>query len=1631
MIIFQSIFVSAIFVIILLIFAPSVLLTGSTAVSNDTHSMFNDFKAVLMYFSEAFLKGAEFGNRAMEGETDLVMPKKLLKVLRAYKNYGHNFETLRNFKEDLNKGTIIALKISNMSTAYSLKNFVNMAQIGRTIQVDLINSISTTGQRIVIPSGWVGHSIALIIKNAGVDGNNVCLYDLTVINTGSGINYHYHRDDPENVYPYLSRLWIEFKSIPENLIFDPVTAWFFCALASIKQPAFATRLQQTFGNDQALPNYFYGSLLSNFKNYLVKPGLDSDESKEKLFPEQRSGSCTMSSLLGALLYYSESLEAFHSYRLNLGHFWLNNFLDNLNLCITTVQGSCSEFTDVLTNGFLSGGMKLFKGLVRALASQQLQYLEYKFPEEFKHAGLIGSGRSTWIAEKKNDAIEKLSNDSTALNELKVTIVLAKRIINIASSLQARHETTHVTALSEVAASFEEIVARESVDLDEADKMEFFIKADTNIYRNLLAGQPERLEFNTVPVDSFEEFYNEFQQLFLQTDDTKVVYFLRFLDLFKRLHAYKGWPLIYNHQNKNQLLHLQELCRDFVVKYLNLANEPDYKYYRKPSLDEITLLGHMQLLSWNLFRALHVSIFQDSRTNWDELAPPQSVQSILLNFGSYKNLLSGAFEDFPIKGFNDMENYKLYTLFIKDGRSDSANNEHLYSFNSKNVSEITHFPGPESLSWDLDKIDKYNFSRVVEGIMKNKDLKEGIFHYFLNLAQLDAIIEELKTDPKDGTKWQELNPLSAKFWALFCAGQEQLYAEIPHFYNLMFTLDLLRKSLKGLKMRSDIKYGEKFWTMTSSSTNNIGYTAQLGFFGLDDINGKQKFFLSIKDVNTSPNDAFFYLCHSRVLVENNGEIGVDIWLNYIKGARNSKLFDEYHFQCVTDHLLNIPKYGVKSTGSYSHLMIFDGLKAKTIILELTKMVNNTLTELYDDSDKMIASRRELIVKRAVNISVILTRFISRVNYEFRELTDPVDWSPMLASLYNTIEDYSHLNSNIFKLNDLSISRLHFALSHICRVSMYNFENFIQHVKLGFEYQYEKYSKTMERLHWFMAKMNYMITSNNLIADDQFKYVFGGSPLEKKELRFLEALLKNKFLNDWNLKESDYTFQYDSAGYSVEINSVDAPGESSKPRIRMLINLSTGEIIENGLLVVGKSQFVNSDVFQSLFDSNDHNFLANYGKAFAISGVPVFILPIFKSSDYFMIKHLNKYWALRKWNNSWYIWRPRKVCQEHFGPLSYSWTGNKIKMFKKYQPFSDNIELTIFDEHGKDPIIQLTKGTIDYEVSVPGLTDEISATILNQKDLEMHLKEFAEDGIILARRKICDTFVVIFNSYRFAEDPSKPFVITSSKDDNILRVRNLPNMEICKDQRIGKEGLSLPGSLVASLDGKKVLLLPFAEVLKKSQDFPKNSRAYINIEKIPAIEVSSFDQSLVAMPAPQSRKHKLLLAYYLVLAHIYDSARKLLHPSTAIHQNEAFSKDELQVLIWILRIESDNPEFNALKLLALTHLHINQKKFVFYYDDESTEMLKEVHKYNISTVFNVYMMAIRELSEKYNIFKIFPEILMSDSSLNNEFFSAQNLLFLSGNNESKFEFPTNDIISEKFKFGEKVLFSNFIHLLLFFE
>ena len=103
------------------------------------------------------------------------------------------------------------------------------------------------------------------------------------------------------------------------------------------------------------------------------------------------------------------------------------------------------------------------------------------------------------------------------------------------------------------------------------------------------------------------------------------------------------------------------------------------------MDEVTLLGHIQLLSWHLFRALHNLYDPDNSINWDDLIPPSTVQNSILPFlyknGTYYRRIGKT----SITGFNDIENYRLYELFIKEGCS---------TVKVETDTDFNCFPGPE-------------------------------------------------------------------------------------------------------------------------------------------------------------------------------------------------------------------------------------------------------------------------------------------------------------------------------------------------------------------------------------------------------------------------------------------------------------------------------------------------------------------------------------------------------------------------------------------------------------------------------------------------------------------------------------------------------------------------------------------------------------------------------------------------------------------------------------------------------------------------------------------------------------------------------------------------------------------------
>ena len=161
--------------------------------------------------------------------------------------------------------------------------------------------------------------------------------------------------------------------------------------------------------------------------------------KKKLFPEQQSGSCTMASLIGALLYFSDSMEDFHWYRLKIGHAFLENFLNRLQTNFE-YRNCWPGYYSALVYKFIAGWIRrrwiheCFEKCFLFRWSQTLCWtnagsrklviaiFRMQISKWIQTCWTYWIGKIYMAYKKKHDAINKLKSDQDTLLELKLTFI---------------------------------------------------------------------------------------------------------------------------------------------------------------------------------------------------------------------------------------------------------------------------------------------------------------------------------------------------------------------------------------------------------------------------------------------------------------------------------------------------------------------------------------------------------------------------------------------------------------------------------------------------------------------------------------------------------------------------------------------------------------------------------------------------------------------------------------------------------------------------------------------------------------------------------------------------------------------------------------------------------------------------------------------------------------------------------------------------------------------------------------------------------------------------------------------------------------------------------------------------------
>lgn len=478
----------------------------------------------------------------------------------------------------------------------------------------------------------------------------------------------------------------------------------------------------------------------------------------------------------------------------------------------------------------------------------------------------------------------------------------------------------------------------------------------------------------------------------------------------------------------------------------------------------------------------------------------------------------------------------------------------------------------------------------------------------------------------------------------------------------------------------------------------------------------------------------------------------------------------------------------------------------------------------------------------------------------------------------------------------------------------------------------------------------------------------------------------------------TFNYSKSGEIVKIVS-----ECKHYNLR--IQLSTGIIFKNDIPLLQSSKiFENSDVVNFFSGKNDMKF-AQTGTLSRIGAYQVLLIENYKmKSNHILVicqydaanSDVLKCYIFRTLlKGDWYQWITEDtVCDEI---LSYS-GGNYLKGLKVYAKKDSRV-----NNYPEDSNNSKDSSTADCGLQIISISDD-SQTIYSMIDMTYSADKITEQHFILQNFNVETPWrlnpvakniknylynfssgklvhvstkqkeiVIIYPHFRFPGDLNRSLVfMQESINDVQFKVLNDQEYSIEEMQTINDEPCWRGTLLTKGKGGKQYLMVPLREIVPKEDKNAKQSNDNsesndpINLELVPLI-----DRQIV----PQTRLQSIILAYYAALDRDYNIAMNLLHPIKQVRHNEILTENEIQILDWITSIAIADPQMAAIKLTAIIHVLFNNMKFPIIEKERKNSHEKKIlshFKTKIPILSHNYLMALRELSEKFHIFKHFPQL-----------------------------------------------------------
>ena len=1496
---------------------------------------FDDFKGLMMYFNEPLLTSASLrdfriagddGNCSFEGAFSILMAKKLSEVIEAVDDdeklnlFGENLkngielmETLEFEKSRLN----IPMPINHLTGFFrnlsSGRNH-NIEGEARDLQAELLEKLNASRSKnktIVIP--FILNGIVLIIEEV----ENTGKYNLIVVNTGDGIEYHYATKDPNNIYSSLPHSWIRFEGIPEEEIFSK-NFWFMYAFISLLKPELVGTIESQAGS---VKHYFYGSILSNFSKYM-----ELDKNEKRLLPGKCSGHCSLSSLMAAQLYSSENLQEFHYNRVIIGQTMLKQFFEKYE--------NDSEFKALISDGFDLISRKLFLSTASAVGQQVLLYLEARYPESFTHAGLIGSGRSDWIKEKKLAAIKAIEGNRKDYELLKISVELGLKIQNFVKETEIDSESVRISISQKIRSLPPSKYSADSLPI---------WKVIASNKASLNEPIPRQKRKNS----DFKSIIEGLKQC--EKNNTNILTCVR--DIFEQCDKDDWWTYLDSgtHSEHHEFL---IICRKILHLYMSISTVPN-------SFDDLVSLAHLQIGVWKSAVEMDKKVEEKFKLDLKNYKPPLILEEIIKQI-KQTTLTSSKYLNWPIKtNFNPKNLDKLHFL--------------LKNYKTLSVGAV-EFLGPSKL---LNHSKMEISTKDVFNEMKNTEQFKP-YEIMLSHEKISKDIDSIrnkKYEETDDFKWTKENYVKL---TIFLSRFDLVESQFPQFSIMMDSLMIIYK--RAAKLPINIWGSHAFSSNLevhsevplNFKVNSEGYRKNFDF----NQSGNQ-FIENCFIIKSSINpDIFYKLRHSQAQVDSVNITSFEAWLNYVKGSIDATIFDNAYFLYLSDHLLNFPKLllnpkndeiEIESKNLYPSG--FEIRHIKDIYQGLMKIIKSDLNDLILKGKQSNEGEARKIINRTVNIAIPLVKFISRIDNE--NLITVESASKMLSQIYRQFWTFTSLKNN-YGANEEQISQVNILMGYICDLPIRNPRMFLQLIADVFPKRHLFTSRiTLSRAHWFVAKIYYLATSiGKSHSDDLFSHGQIYHPITGNEKLDMGIILKYIFASKYYQDLDIVIINYDKNGDIVLL---------SDNVIKLGIQLSSGKVIKNGNELVKKNVIINHPTFKEYFAEENDRIFASQGEITKIGSIIVYIVQDFKfkgntitiiygEADSMTRSRLAVY---RKYKESYYIWK--QDVSKYLKATNYRWIYG-------YRLYENDQQAIMIKDDDSEPLNIID---FDVEIKISDFSKNDQFRLLdyqNPEDLNRHLRYFTDTDTLLARiDRRGNRLVIIYPGLRFYENPNYPIVLVESDQRSPeFDVKNVPGL-IIESEQVALHGIGIAGTLVArNKDGQRFILTPL------SSEGSEDVRNLGFVERIPIVD---------DLPAPQTRLQRLLLSFYCIRAREYSYARELLHPFTSINQNEPLSTIELTVINWIVNIKNGGPESEALKLMAYMHCYNNSRKFPLEYrkpagNDVSEDgkikterfKTKEEITMKLSEILRIYFSSIRSLPEKFYLHRIFPEFLTSQIASN---------------------------------------------------